>query len=62
MARPASPPLLRDLEHFHDRVRVEPLLFDGVVPLRDDRLERDGSRQEAGLDWQPGGAHGREFA
>jgi L-alanine-DL-glutamate epimerase-like enolase superfamily enzyme len=41
---------LAHVEYFHDHVRIENLLFDGVLQPRDGRLEPDGSRPGLGLE------------
>jgi L-alanine-DL-glutamate epimerase-like enolase superfamily enzyme len=43
-------PNFRHLEYFHDHVRLEPLLFDGVLEPRDGALEPDRSRPGNGLE------------
>jgi L-alanine-DL-glutamate epimerase-like enolase superfamily enzyme len=43
-------PRVRHLEYFHDHVRIEQLLFDGVPRLRDGSLAPDLSRPGLGLD------------
>jgi L-alanine-DL-glutamate epimerase-like enolase superfamily enzyme len=43
-------PNFRHLEYFHDHVRLEPLLFDGVVEPKDGALEPDRSRPGNGLE------------
>jgi L-alanine-DL-glutamate epimerase-like enolase superfamily enzyme len=43
-------PNFRHLEYFHDHVRLEPLLFDGVVEPKDGALEPDRSRPGHGLE------------
>jgi L-alanine-DL-glutamate epimerase-like enolase superfamily enzyme len=43
-------PNLRHLEYFHDHVRLEPLLFDGVVEPKDGALEPDRSLPGNGLE------------
>jgi L-alanine-DL-glutamate epimerase-like enolase superfamily enzyme len=43
-------PNFRHLEYFHDHVRLEPLLFDGVVEPKDGALEPDRSRLGNGLE------------
>jgi hypothetical protein len=42
-------PNVRHLEHFHDHVRVEHQLFDGVVDPVDGCLAPDPSRPGLGL-------------
>ncbi len=44
---------LEHLEYFHDHVRVEALLFDGVAPLRDGALVPDPGRPGLGLELKP---------
>jgi len=41
---------VRHLEYFHDHIRIERLLFDGVVEPRDGCLEPDRSRSGLGLE------------
>jgi len=43
-------PNFRHLEYFHDHVRLEPLLFDGVLAPKDGALEPDRSRPGNGLE------------
>jgi L-alanine-DL-glutamate epimerase-like enolase superfamily enzyme len=43
-------PNFRHLEYFHDHVRLEPLLFDGVVEPAEGALEPDRSRPGNGLE------------
>jgi L-alanine-DL-glutamate epimerase-like enolase superfamily enzyme len=43
-------PNFRHLEYFHDHVRLEPLLFDGVLEPKDGALEPDRSRPGNGLE------------
>jgi L-alanine-DL-glutamate epimerase-like enolase superfamily enzyme len=43
-------PRFRHLEYFHDHVRVEPLLFDGVLEPVDGALRPDRSRPGNGLE------------
>jgi len=43
-------PNFRHLEYFHDHVRLEPLLFDGVPEPKDGALEPDRSRPGNGLE------------
>jgi L-alanine-DL-glutamate epimerase-like enolase superfamily enzyme len=43
-------PNFRHLEYFHDHVRLEPLLFDGVLEPRDGALEPNRSRPGNGLE------------
>ena len=38
------------LEYFHDHVRIEHLLFDGVVPPRQGALHPDLTRPGSGLE------------
>ena len=40
---------VRHIEYFHDHVRIEHALFDGVPPLRNGRLRPDLSRPDLGL-------------
>jgi L-alanine-DL-glutamate epimerase-like enolase superfamily enzyme len=42
-------PSFRHLEYFHDHVRMEPMLFDGVLEPVDGALEPDRSRPGNGL-------------
>jgi L-alanine-DL-glutamate epimerase-like enolase superfamily enzyme len=42
-------PRLRHLEYFHDHVRIEQMLFDGVVTPRDGTLRPDLSRPGLGF-------------
>jgi L-alanine-DL-glutamate epimerase-like enolase superfamily enzyme len=42
-------PNFRHLEYFHDHVRLEPLLFEGVLEPKDGALEPDRSRPGNGL-------------
>ena len=46
----AAVPNFRHLEWFHDHVRVEPMLFDGVLEPRSGELEPDRSRPGHGLE------------
>jgi L-alanine-DL-glutamate epimerase-like enolase superfamily enzyme len=46
----AAIPNLRHLEWFHDHVRVERMLFDGVLEPEDGELRPDGSRPGHGLE------------
>jgi L-alanine-DL-glutamate epimerase-like enolase superfamily enzyme len=46
----AAVPNFRHLEWFHDHVRVEPMLFDGVIEPRSGELEPDRSRPGHGLE------------
>jgi L-alanine-DL-glutamate epimerase-like enolase superfamily enzyme len=46
----AAVPRLRHLEYFHDHVRIEHMLFDGVPEPVGDRLEPDRSRSGHGLE------------
>jgi L-alanine-DL-glutamate epimerase-like enolase superfamily enzyme len=43
-------PALRHAEYFHDHVRIENMLFDGVLPARDGALMPDLSRPGFGLE------------
>ena len=43
------PPNLRHIEYFHDHVRVDHLLFDGVLQPSDGVLRPDGDRPGLGL-------------
>lgn len=43
-------PNFRHLEYFHDHVRLEPLLFDGVLAPKDGALAPDRSRPGNGLE------------
>jgi L-alanine-DL-glutamate epimerase-like enolase superfamily enzyme len=43
-------PNLRNLEYFHDHVRIESLLFDGVLQPQDGELRPDRSRPGHGLE------------
>ncbi|TML44164.1 MAG: mandelate racemase [Actinobacteria bacterium] len=43
-------PNFRHLEYFHDHVRLEPLLFEGVLEPKDGALEPDRSRPGHGLE------------
>jgi L-alanine-DL-glutamate epimerase-like enolase superfamily enzyme len=43
-------PRLRHLEYFHDHVRLEPLLFDGVLEPEDGALRPDFSKPGNGLE------------
>ncbi|HVU15206.1 MAG TPA: enolase C-terminal domain-like protein [Phototrophicaceae bacterium] len=43
---------LRHMEYFHDHVRIEHLLFDGVPELKDGRLVPDLSRPGLGIDFK----------
>lgn len=47
---------LRHVEYFHDHVRIERLLFDGVVEPRDGALWPDLARPGTGLDLKRAGA------
>ena len=40
----------RHLEYFHDHVRIESMLFDGLPELRDGALRPDRSRPGNGLE------------
>jgi L-alanine-DL-glutamate epimerase-like enolase superfamily enzyme len=42
-------PGFRNVEYFHDHVRIERMLFDGFIPARDGFLEPDRSRPGLGL-------------
>lgn len=42
-------PGFRNVEYFHDHVRIEKMLFDGFIPARDGQLEPDRSRPGLGL-------------
>jgi L-alanine-DL-glutamate epimerase-like enolase superfamily enzyme len=42
-------PRLRHLEYFHDHARLEAMLFDGAVEIRDGRIAPDLSRPGMGL-------------
>ena len=53
-------PNFRHLEYFHDHVRLEPLLFDGVVEQTDGALTPDRSRPGNGLELKR--ADARRFA
>ncbi|MEZ4520733.1 MAG: enolase C-terminal domain-like protein [Thermomicrobiales bacterium] len=44
-----SLPHLRHIEYFHDHVRIEEMLFDGVVRPEDGRLRPDPSRHGMGI-------------
>jgi L-alanine-DL-glutamate epimerase-like enolase superfamily enzyme len=46
----AAIPNLRHLEWFHDHVRIEPMLFDGVLEPEDGELRPDRSRPGHGLE------------
>jgi L-alanine-DL-glutamate epimerase-like enolase superfamily enzyme len=43
-------PSFRHLEYFHDHVRLEPLLFDGMLEPKDGALKPDRSRPGNGLE------------
>ena len=43
---------LRHVEYFHDHVRIERMLFDGVPDPRDGALRPDLSRAGMGLDFK----------
>jgi hypothetical protein len=43
-------PSVRHLEYFHDHIRVEELLFDGVLEPEDGELRPDRSRHGNGLE------------
>ena len=47
---------LAHLEYFHDHVRVESMLFDGVLSPRDGHLEPDRDRPGLGLELRAGDA------
>lgn len=47
---------LHSLEYFHDHVRVEELLFNGIPELRDGVLQADTARPGHGLEIKPGAA------
>jgi L-alanine-DL-glutamate epimerase-like enolase superfamily enzyme len=47
---------LRHVEHFHDHVRIEGMLFDGVAPLRDGRIWPSASDPGNGLAIRPDAA------
>jgi L-alanine-DL-glutamate epimerase-like enolase superfamily enzyme len=49
-------PNFRHLEYFHDHVRLEPLLFDGVLEQVEGALEPDRSRPGNGLELKRGDA------
>lgn len=49
-------PELRNLEYFHDHVRIEDMLFDGVQQPTDGALRPDLSRPGLGLDFRHGEA------
>jgi L-alanine-DL-glutamate epimerase-like enolase superfamily enzyme len=49
-------PSFRHLEYFHDHVRLEPLLFDGVLEPEDAALKPDRSRPGSGLELKPADA------
>ena len=53
-------PTLRHLEYFHDHIRVERLLFDGVLEPVDGELRPDRSRAGHGLTLRH--ADARDFA
>ena len=46
-------PRVRHLEYFHDHVRIESMLFDGVLSPVDGRLQPDRSRPGLGLELKP---------
>jgi L-alanine-DL-glutamate epimerase-like enolase superfamily enzyme len=50
MAACCAVPRFRHLEYFHDHVRIEPLLFDGVLEPVDGALRPDRSRPGNGLE------------
>ena len=43
-------PTLRHLEYFHDHVRIERMLFDGVLEPEEGALRPDSSRPGLGID------------
>jgi hypothetical protein len=43
---------MRHLEYFHDHVRIESMLFDGVPQPRDGALRPDLSRPGLGLEFK----------
>jgi L-alanine-DL-glutamate epimerase-like enolase superfamily enzyme len=51
-------PELRHVEYFHDHVRLEPMLFDGVIAPRRGVLEPDRARPGIGLDLKRADARG----
>ncbi len=42
----------RNLEYFHDHVRIESIFFDGLPQLKDGELRPDLSRPGFGLEWK----------
>jgi hypothetical protein len=48
----AAVPRVRHLEYFHDHVRIESMLFDGVLPARDGLLYPDRSRPGLGIEFK----------
>ncbi|HJQ42362.1 MAG TPA: enolase C-terminal domain-like protein [Jatrophihabitantaceae bacterium] len=56
LAVACSVPNLRHLEYFHDHVRIEAMLFDGVSPARDGVLAPDLNRAGLGISLQPNAA------
>jgi L-alanine-DL-glutamate epimerase-like enolase superfamily enzyme len=58
MAACCAVPRFRHLEYFHDHVRLEPLLFDGVLEPADGALEPDRSRPGNGLELKRADAEG----
>ena len=46
-------PRVRHLEYFHDHVRIESMLFDGVLPPMRGALQPDRSRPGLGIDLKP---------
>jgi hypothetical protein len=49
-------PRLRHLEYFHDHVRIERLLFDGVLEPEGGALRPDRTRSGHGLELRHGDA------
>lgn len=47
---------VRHIEYFHDHVRIESMLFDGLPTLQDGRLRPDPSRPGLGLELRVGDA------
>ena len=43
---------LRNIEYFHDHVRIENMFFDGVIQPKDGRLQPDLSRPGMGLEFK----------
>ena len=43
---------LRNIEYFHDHVRIENMFFDGVIKPKDGRLQPDLSRPGMGLEFK----------